>query len=304
MRARVNSAELLAALRTSDAAPQPVPPGRARARGLTRAPDGPAGAGSASTSDLPRPSDYVVAAVQSAGRLVGVPIAYLAPDPALLPAESLQFFVVDTAWVRALQRGLLSAGSPLPLADDDLDALLDQIAPRPAAATGLLLRSLLVADYPTLTVRAWTGDLGPEDDPDDPQFGAMPVTLTRAERLTPSTLVVLFDRVPDLVVIDEPHGTLRLGVTNDPGGPPLVRLRSGDADLFEVAGAPVDVAVSFRGDPDDGIISVTALANDLQAAIQTAQLAGVPDPRTSPSGFALQLLAAPVRQRYQRGVVR
>ena len=299
MRAQVNSTELLAALRTSDAGPQPGPPGRARARGLTRADEV-----RASTTGLPSPSDYVVTAVQSAGRLVGVPIAYLAPDPALLPAESLQFFVVDTAWVRALQRGLLSAGSPLPLADADLDALLDQIAPRPAATTGLLLRSLLVADYPTLTVRAWTGQLGTEDDPDDPQFGAVPVTLTRAERLTPSTLVVLFDRVPDLVVIDEPHGALRLGVTDDPGGPPLLRLRSGDAELFEIAGAPVDVPVPFRGDPADGILDITTLAADLQTAIHGAGLTGVPDPRTSPSGLALQLLAAPVRQRYQRGVVR
>jgi hypothetical protein len=256
------------------------------------------------TPSLSRPSDYVVSALEAAGRLVGVPLAYLAPHPALLPAESLQFFVIDPSWVRALQRGLLSAGSPRAVPDADLDALLDEIVPRPIPLTGLLLRSSLVTDYPTLAVRAWTGSLGAEDDPDDPQHGAVPVTLIRAERLSPSTLIVVFEQVPDLVVIDEPHGMVRLGVTREAGGPPVTRLRTDDATLFEVANAPVDVPVPFRGAAGDGILDVTALAADLKTAIDDVGLTGLPDPRTSSAGFALQLLAAPVRQRYQRGVVR
>ncbi|GAA3623305.1 hypothetical protein [Microlunatus ginsengisoli] len=250
------------------------------------------------------PSEYVVSALQAAGRLLGVPLAFLAPHPALLPAESLQFFVIDRAWVRALQRGLLAAGTPRPIPDAELDGLLEQLLPQPVPLTGLMFRSSLVSDYPTLAVRAWTGSLGPEDDPDDPRHGATPVTLLRAERLTPSSLLAVFERVPDLVVIDEPHGSVRLGVSREPGGPPVVRLRAGDATLYEVANVPVDVPVPFRGDPADGIVDLTALAAGLQTAIAAAGLAGLPDPRTSSGGLALQLLAAPVRQRYQRGVVR
>lgn len=42
--------------------------------------------------------------------LRGVPLAYLVPDPALLPAESMRFFHVDCTWTDRLVEGALSAG--------------------------------------------------------------------------------------------------------------------------------------------------------------------------------------------------
>lgn len=256
----------------------------------------------ASEASTPAP-DYVVKTIQGAARLVGVPLGYLLPDPALLPDESLQFLVIDPRWVRALQRGMLSAASPLPMSDAELDAILDVLVPPQEALTGLLLHSSLVSQYPTLALRAWTGTLGVDDDPDDPAYGAVPVAALRSERLTPSTLLVVFEHTPDLIVIDEPHGMARLGVARGLQNQPVVRLRSAAATLVELGGYPVVVEVPFRGDPGAGVIDITALAASLRSGVASTPVGlRATDPAASSAGFALQLFVAPCRQRYQRGV--
>lgn len=249
------------------------------------------------------PPPYVVTTLRAAGKLIGVPLAYLVPDPGLLPAESLQFFVVDPAWVRALQRGLLGSASPMPMTDEELDDLIEGAIPPGPVLTGMLLHSSLVSQYPTLAARAWTGALGVQDDPDDPANGALPVAVLRQERLTPSTLLTMFDRVPDLVVIDEPHGMVRVGVTRGPQGQPVVRLRAADATLIERSGFPVVVEVPFRDDPAAGVIDVSALALTLRSGLGSTPAPGrAPDPSASSAALCVQLLGEPTRQRYQRGV--
>ena len=259
---------------------------------------------SATVGGTALPSEHVAAVVQAAADLVGVPLAYLAPDPALLPAESLRFFSIDPDWVRALQRGMLSAGSPRILDDDELDAVLDQIAPAPSRPrTGLVLRSTLVSDRPGIVVRAWTGDVGPNQDPDDPAVGAHRVKVRRCEVIAPSLLLAVFERAPDLVMIEEPHGMIRLGVRRDAADARVVALRDDDGTLAGGTNNPVEVAVDFRGAAADGILDVTATAEALQAAIQDRPAARrAPDPTATSAAFALQLLAPPIRQRYRRGV--
>lgn len=246
-------------------------------------------------SDGPPLGQHAAQALDDASLLVGVPLAYLLPDPGLAPPESMQFFVVDPAWVRSLQRGMLGAATAVPLDDEELDALLDDLVHPGGTLTGFLLRSSVVERYPGLAVRAWAGQVGVDDDPE--QAGATPVPLLRCERLTPGLLLVLFASVPDIVTIDEPPAMARLALVDG-----AVRLRSASGALVEVAGAPVPVPAVWRGDPADGVLDVSALAAGLAAA-QTQHAAGGPAP-TGPAGFALQLLRPPARQRYQRGVTR
>jgi hypothetical protein len=247
--------------------------------------------------------ESVLAALESATTLVGVPLSYLFPDPTLLPTESVQLFVVDPAWVRALQRGLLGAGSPERLDDAELDAVLDQASPLPAEPLcGLLFASTLLRDHPGVVVRAWAGDIPAGGDPEDPASGAVPVGLTRHQLLTPSILVAIFTATPSVVTIEEPHGSIRLGVRRDGAGAPVVGLRDATGALVRIGGAEVDVAVPFRGNPDAGVVDVVALATALQARAAAVPAATrPPDPSASPAGLGLQLLLPPARQRYQRG---
>jgi hypothetical protein len=274
-------------------------------------------AGAATHAAPPSPGGYVISALLGAGTLSGVPVDYLAPDPALLAPDdgpiapdtgqstgSIQFFVIDPRWVRALRVGMLAAGSSKPPDPAEATAVLARVVPDPPAPlTGLLLCSTLVADYPELAVRAWTGALGVDDDPEDPVHGAVAVSLLRCERITPGVLVVVFAAAPDVVFIEEPHGMVRLGVRRDQAGAPAVGVRTGAGTLVEVGGNAVEVTVPFRGDPADGVVDVAGLAGALGAAVAATPVGSrAPDPTSSPGALALQLLAPPARQRYQRGV--
>jgi hypothetical protein len=243
--------------------------------------------------------EYVATRLDQAGMLLGVPLAYLVPHPDLLPMEALRFFVIDPDWVAELRRGMLSAGSPEPVGPDAVPAGGDAGPP----VSGLVLRSVLVQQYPRMAVRAWRGDIAAGADPDDPASGATPVPLLRADLLTPSVLLCLFASTPDLVALEEPHGSVRLGVRRDTAGNPVAALRHADGTPAASGGAPATVTVPFRGTAADGVLDVAALATALSAA--TAALpAGQrpPDPAATPSAFALQLLHPPARQRYSRQV--
>ena len=255
-----------------------------------------AGATTAAAAGAAVPT-YVATRLDQAALLLGVPISYLVPDPDLLPMEALRFFVVDPDWVAELQRGMLSAGSPEPVGPDAVPTGGTGGAP----TSGLLLRSVLVQQYPRLAVRAWTGTIAAGANPDDPASGAVPVPLLRTELLTPSVLFCLFASTPDLVALEEPHGMVRLGVRRDTAGNPVAALRRADGAPATSGGAPATVPVPFRGTAADGVLDVTALAAALSAA--TAALPAAqrpPDPAATSSAFALQLLHPPSRQRYSR----
>jgi hypothetical protein len=136
--------------------------------------------------------------------LYGIPLGYLAPEPAMLPEESLRFFRIDRNWVRALLDGTLSIGGDDPArektlrteliehaydrvgevrrvlmnednAEDDPDKSTDVIS-------GFLLRSRVVGAWPGLEARAFSTNGGSE-----------PLPLLRMEQLTPDILLCVFD---------------------------------------------------------------------------------------------------------------
>lgn len=133
--------------------------------------------------------------------LHGVPLGYLVPEPAMLPAESLRFFQLDQDWLTALLDGSLSLGCDDPsLEADERQTLIgtalsnasnvrtklltpDQElpeAPQPVSIiSGFLLRSQVVTAWPGLEAQGFS----------DEQTS---LPLLRMEQLAPGILLCLF----------------------------------------------------------------------------------------------------------------
>jgi hypothetical protein len=235
--------------------------------------------------------------------LYGVPFAYLVPDEALLPKESIRFFYVNRNWTDAAVDGALSMGAATTRDRARLEALHAEV--RDAVdrherkvwaedaeqqpmqgdggevVTGLLLRSRAVSGWPALQVRACRQ--GSE------------VQLLRMERLAPAILLVLMDGVPDRVEVEEPRAGIQFGVEEpdlDVGQPPNSRrLVVRDPDT----GEPTDdeeVRVPFRtGSP--GVIDVA----ELRCRLQNTAAAGT-DGAVGTGEMALQLLQFPFKQTF------
>jgi hypothetical protein len=199
--------------------------------------------------------------------------------------------------VRDVARGrvtLRTAMAGLPAATDDTTATATATDDAPAPVTGFLLRSAAVTGWPGIQVRAWTSD-----DPADVPPGVDPaeleadhpelvVPLLRLAQLSPSVLLALFDGVPRLVWLEEPHHGVQLGLEADgPGWRVPVR----DAQGRETGQT---VAVPMRSGAVDGVVDVAGLAGALDDA------APLPAARGS-AGVALALLQAPSRQRFAAG---
>jgi hypothetical protein len=238
--------------------------------------------------------------------LYGVPFAYLVPDEALLPKESIRFFYVNRDWTDAAVDGALSVGAATTrdrarfeaLHADVRDAVdrherkvwakdADQTLMQGESGevvTGFLLRSRAVSGWPALHVRAYRGD--------DEE-----VQLLRMERLAPAVLLVLMDGVPDRVEIEEPRAGIQFGVDEpDPqdNRPPDSRwLIVRDPATGEPAGVD-DVRVPFRaGSP--GVIDMAELRRRLQGTVAAGA-----DGELGAGEMALQLLQFPFRQVFGR----
>ncbi|MEI5098262.1 hypothetical protein RB200_05880 [Streptomyces sp. PmtG] len=135
--------------------------------------------------------------------LRGVPYDHLVPDPRLLPPESLRAFRVDPAWIRALVAGATDVGAHTSV-DRDLDPLLRERLLQgfgsPIPAAGLLINSELVRAWPVFDLLATRGG---------EQVGEL-----RRDHLAPDILLVLWDAVPDSVVIREPGQGIHFGINS------------------------------------------------------------------------------------------
>jgi hypothetical protein len=85
-------------------------------------------------------------------RLEGIPFGYLVPDERMLPRktneETIRFFELERAWMKALAEGAFSVGpgdSGVDAIKEQREKLCDQILCR-----GFLLRSSIVSDWPQL----------------------------------------------------------------------------------------------------------------------------------------------------------
>lgn len=303
----------------SRAAPAPAPAPAARRTKATTATTAGTGAPGASARPLPA---YVIHALARFRLLHDIPLAYLLPDMRLLPLESVRFFTLDPQWLDALAEGaLLAAGGgsrereralkaaatagaaaegAISLVRDVsrgrlvVDAALIDASTANGATpviSGMLLHSALVTGWTALKMCAWRSaahtdvPLGVDAGELARDHPELVVPLLRIEQISPSMLMVLFDGVPRLVWIEEPHHAVQFGLEQSGAGYRV--------DLRNPDGRPTgsNVAVPMRTGPAAGVVDVAALARALDQALPLGT------PRGS-AALALQLLQAPSRQRF------
>jgi hypothetical protein len=254
--------------------------------------------------------------------LIGVPFDYLVPDARLLPDESIRFFYVDRSWTDRLADGAIAVGktgtreqahhqahaadvqSQLDLTERVV-RVLQRGKPPPAqpdqsparVLTGFLLRSAAVTGWPAMDVRAFSTIVPPyKGNPDDPAAGqwaaqaaAAQLPTLRLELLSPSVLLAIFDGIPELVWLEEPHHNIQFAVQtrNDIS---FFLDRHGTVGQVE-PGPQVPVPVRLA---NNRVVAVAALRDELAA------LTGPPVlPQTGSAAFAIELLNYPWRQRFE-----
>jgi hypothetical protein len=201
--------------------------------------------------------------------LRNLPLSYLVPDSALLPAESIRFFHVDPTWVDRVIDGVFSAAntgtvditysaSMLQTIRLTLDQGLENMAKdqlsdstwTPAnGMTGMLIRSDLVRRWPDVIVRAFVG--GNENTK------ALPVL--RAEPVSKDVYIAIFAGTPALVQLREPHVGVRFGLeTNDQKSYFYEQRNASDGSLTNVNN-PVHTAVALK---PGRVVPVASIGSD------------------------------------------
>jgi hypothetical protein len=224
-----------------------------------------------------------------------LPLAYLVPDPALLPPESIRFFHVNQTFTDRVIEGALCAGNIgtvdmtfsvvtltkiRELLDERLEVTGKQI-------TGMLIRSELVERWPDLVVHAV---------PDT-------IRVIRRECLSKSILIALFAGVPTEVRIREPDVGLRFGVEQK-------AVNKYTVDMYDNQGAPVIQDGDHRTFPIKLVNRKLVAVADLKGLIDAEGLPGKPfearmkklagDPTRS-RDVAINLRQLPYVARFIRG---
>lgn len=253
--------------------------------------------------------------------LEGVPFAYLAPDAALLPPESVRFFYVDRRWTDALIQGALSVGTVNTADRAQLERLHRRVRDEideeervvrlpggegaqrgPAGAvTGFLLRSRAVSGWPGLHVRAYREEVGPDDEI-VPESHPSRVKLLRLERLAPAVLLALFDGIPAVVHLEEPRQGVQFGVRLE---------RQGETATFRAQVPARDTQTAERvpdpaapGDETRSLMMPVAFRPGSPGVLDLEQTARTfigtaparMGPRLDAAEFALQMIRFPFRQ--------
>jgi hypothetical protein len=148
-------------------------------------------------------------------RLEGLPFVYLVPDERALPSESFRFFRIDGHWIEAMIAGAFSLGRAHP-ADMRREHALRPAAVDQPAVCGFFLRSEVVAGWPGLEIEGV------------PKGGGEPIAPLRREKLSPTILLVLFDREIERIDMHLHQESLHLGLTPKTGGAFERELRNQD----------------------------------------------------------------------------
>jgi hypothetical protein len=201
----------------------------------------------------------------------GIPLAYLVPDAALFPAESIRFFHLDATWTDRVIDGVFSAANTGTLdtvfsygllasvraaIDADLVALAQEQAPASTwtpdeQTTGMLIRSELVRRWPDMIVEAFSDLAGNE-----------PIARLRAEPISRDVYIAIFAGVPKLVTVGEPHVGVRFGVepvNENSSSPPYKvdrRLEGGQPGVGSID-------IIFRNE-NRRVLNITKLADDIE----------------------------------------
>jgi len=260
--------------------------------------------------------------------LVGVPFDYLVPDERLLPDESIRFFYIDRSWTDRLVDGAIAVGKigtreqahhqgHAPAVNQQVDlserivrtiqrglqsftdakSANDQNTTPADTITGFLLRSSAVSGWPHMDVRAYKTDVPEPFDPADKEVQAQQLTTLRLELLSPGVMIALFQGVPQLVILEEPHNGVMFGlhVTN---GTDMIYLRDATGHQVPISGnSPpyTEIALPFRS-TNSRVVHVTELRRRLnQALAQHPTAINV----TGSASYGIAVLDPPWRQRFE-----
>ena len=249
--------------------------------------------------------------------LEGVPFEYIVANPAMLPMESIRFFVMDSNWLYRAVEGAVSAGvsssrdviatlnaledqlgqnvpaNALTLRSRDRGLKVDAtISQAPAVAwSGCLIRSVAVSGWPGIEVTA-------------SDAGGTNLTLIRMDRLSPNVLFCLFQGVATTINAMEPPETLHFGVffQNSLG---CVFLRyigyNGSTPGMQVQ-PNVQQGVQFRSNTAyPGVVMTSATATGLQNALISNELMA-PDQTLTSAEYAIQMVQAAGLQTFEEGI--
>jgi hypothetical protein len=257
--------------------------------------------------------------------LVGVPFDYLVPDDRLLPDESIRFFYIDRSWTDRLVDGAIAVGkigtreqahhqghAPAVNQQCDLTERIVRTIQRglkgftdakgdphndtsPAdTITGFLLRSSAVSGWPHMDVRAYKTDVPERFDPADPEIAPLQLKTLRLELLSPGVMIALFQGVPQLVILEEPHNGVMFGLHVN-NGIDMVYLRDTTGHQVPSTGPPYqDIALPFRS-TNSRVVHVTELRRRLNKASPSAGSINV----TGSASFGIAVLDPPWRQRFE-----
>lgn len=256
--------------------------------------------------------------------LVGVPFENLIPDPRLLPSESIRFFYLDRSWADRLVDGAVAVGQigsreqahdhgAAPTVSRQLDqsermvrrlqrgaafeAARGEVMQQPApasAVTGLVIRSSAVSGWPHMDVRAYDTRIPEPFDTSAPQSLAHQLTSLRIERLAPAVILALFQGVPELVILEEPHHGVQFGLRRK-GALMRLPLRGATGQLLLQAGRAITTGVPMRGS-NGSVVRIKALRDQLvqERAAHPEMVA-----QTGSASFAIAVLDPPWRQRFE-----
>jgi hypothetical protein len=259
--------------------------------------------------------------------LVGVPFEYLVPDARLLPDESIRFFYLDRSWADRVVDGAIAVGkigtreqahhqAHEPAVRQQLD-LTERIvrsiqmrlgsfpdlksandsnrANGPAdVVTGFILRSAAVSGWPQMDVRAYSADLPEKLDPASDVAKNAQLQTLRLERLSPAVMIALFQGIPKLVTIEEPHHGVQFGVEPANGGFEIDE-RHADGSQILTGGNPKPLFVPVRK-ANTRVLSIASL----RKALFKAQNADASMPhQTGGASLAIEVLNPPWRQRFE-----
>ena len=198
--------------------------------------------------------------------LKNIPFNYLVPDEKMLPVESIRFFQIDRTWIDCLLDGAFSIGR-VTTADYKLDQKLqDKALNSEKANWGFLLRSDVVAGWPSLIVDCDSRDSSSE--------------LLRMERLSSHILLCIFSGMPTTVNIHLKPETLHFGVEEIAVDTYQKRRRDAEGNL-----GTDGISIPWKSDADIRVIDIAGLASTLEVS-NSAQFAlemieGVPKVRFS-----------------------
>lgn len=237
--------------------------------------------------------------------LKGVPFAYLVPDEAMLPPESIRFFTLDPGWVEVLADGALSIGRTLgskpdlalrpleavararaanaaPAALPRLRARALGLSPAQAPAgpiTGFLLRSRVVSDTPGMGVNVYPKGHTPNDNLHDPTVPIVLLDILRYETLGAASDVLICLVAGDAWQVDihQPPEQLHYGIdryatTADQASAEKTArdfTKTGNAVTLTDKVTKVDIGAAFRPG-GQRVAGMAALAAMLAVARQPA----------------------------------